>query len=118
MASMDGTKWKVWAEIHPSVIKTSVRPSKACLGFWLALKLIASQNNPNVGLNLPLATHPTYPPLINATRIKVVVKKLLNSNSVSQLAESYKTLGKRLFQLYSISSVAISTTKNHNGFNT
>ena len=83
MASMKGTKWKVWAEIHPSVIKTSLRPSKACLSFWLALKLIVSQNSPNVGLNLPLATHPTYSPLINFTHIKVVVEKLLNSSSVS-----------------------------------
>ena len=64
-------------EIHPSVIETSFRPSKVCLGFWLAVKLIASQNSPNVGLNLPLATHPTHPLLISATYIKVVVKKLL-----------------------------------------
>ena len=89
------------------------------MGLWLAfLGLIASPDNPNGGCNLPPVahfsphTHPT-PSYISITLyvhimiiITVVVKKVLKIQQC-QLASrnSYKTLAKGLFQLYSISSV-------------
>ena len=75
------------AEIHPSDIETSLRPSKERLGLWLAFKVIASPNSPNGGFNLPLVTHLTHPPPISAGHIIVVVKSCSKSSSVSWLAE-------------------------------
>ena len=75
--------------------------------------------------HLWLPTHPPYPllpthPLQHAIGdITVTVKKFKSQQCYLARRNSYKTLAKRLFQIYSISGVAIYilAQENYSGFN-
>ena len=109
---MEDTTWKAW--IFPVVVRWLLGPL-SLFGLWLALLgVIASPNIPNRGNNPPPAahlytTHPTHPPpYIFYSWYYSGFEKIAQSPAVSQLPSrnSYKTLAKRLLQLYSISSMA------------
>ena len=108
-------QWDPWgalhgrhgSEIHPSDDDVSYS-IQARLGLWQALLgPIASPNSLNGRFNPPLASHPPTPYNAPSVILQWFWKKLVKIQQY-KLANrnSYKTLAKRLFQLYSISGVA------------
>ena len=106
-------------EIHPKDRETSINSNQAYVRLWLVLlEPIASPNSSNGGFSLPSASNllpsPTTPfshlptPYVMPSMILQWFWEELLKIQQCKLASrnSYKTLAKRLFQLYSISGVA------------